>query len=255
MQDMEDAKDKVLMGPERRSMIISNEEKEIIAFHESGHTIIGLMQPGFDQVHKVTIIPRGRALGLTMHLPKEEKHLHSKSYWLNQITILFGGHMAEQIMIKDVTTGASNDIERATDIARKMVCEWGMSEKMGPLAFGKRSEQIFLGREISQHRDFSESTAEMIDQEIKKIIRECQEKAKKLILENQEKFEKIAKYLIERETLNTEEIDLIMKGDELPPLQNNQSGPAQKEEGTDKSKDKTKNKSLENGGVLQSVKP
>ena len=219
MEEMEDAKDKVMMGPERKSMLISDDEKEVIAYHEAGHTILGLLT-GSDPVHKVTVIPRGRALGLTMHLPKEEKYLHAKSYWLNQITVLFGGHVAEELKFKDVTTGASNDIERATDIARKMVCEWGMSDRLGPLAFGKKNEQIFIGREIAQHRDYSEATAEMIDEEVKVIIVECEKKAKELIASNMDKFEKIAKYLIERETLNAEEIDSIMSGEELPPILN-----------------------------------
>ncbi len=235
MREMEDAKDKVLMGPERRSMLISNEEKEIIAYHESGHAILGLVT-GADPIHKVTVIPRGRALGLTMQLPKEEKHLHSRQYWLNQITILFGGHIAEEIRFNEVTTGSSNDLERATDIARRMVCEWGMSANMGPLTFGKKNEQIFLGREISQHRDYSEQTAEMIDREVKKIIQECEQRARDLINLHHEKFTRIAGYLIERETLNTEEIETIMRGEELPPVQlasNGSSETAEKEESKD----------------------
>ena len=218
MQEMEDAKDKVLMGPERRSILISDKEKEIIAVHEAGHAIIGLLIPGSDPIHKVTIIPRGRSLGTTMALPLEEKHLHSESYWLHQITILFGGHVAELIKFNEVTTGSSNDIERATDIARKMVCEWGMSEKIGTLTFGKINEQIFLGREISQHRDYSEATAAMIDIEVKSIVHECKEKARQLISGSMEKFDKIAKNLIERESLCADEINLIMKGEELPEL-------------------------------------
>ncbi len=218
MLEMEDAKDKVMMGPERRSILISDKEKVIIANHEAGHTIIGLLIPGSDPIHKVTIIPRGRALGITMALPVEEKHIHSESYWLNQITRLFGGHVAEEIKFNEVTTGSSNDIERATDIARKMVCEWGMSAKMGTLTFGKTNEHIFLGREISQHRDYSEATAAMIDVEVKAIVLECKEKAKKLISGSIEKFDKIAKYLIERETLSGEEVNMIMNGEELPEL-------------------------------------
>ena len=229
MQEMEDAKDKVLMGPERRSMIISSEEKAIIAYHEAGHTILGLLT-GNDPVHKVTLIPRGRALGLTMQLPKEEKHLHSRNYWINQITILFGGHVAESIKFNEVTTWSSNDLERATDIARKMICEWGMSETLGPLTFGKKNEQIFLGREIAQHRDYSESTAELIDKEVKKIITDCATRAKQIIMDNSEKFEALAKNLIERETLASHEIELIMKGESLPSLQNSNNGGDNKEE-------------------------
>jgi cell division protease FtsH len=218
MQEMEDAKDKVLMGPERRSVLISDDEKEIIAFHESGHAILGMLLHTGDTVHKVTIIPRGRALGLTMNLPKEEKHLHSKSYWLNQIVQLYGGHISEKLQFNDVTTGSSNDLERATDIARRMVCEWGMSENMGSLTFGKKNEQIFLGREISQHRDYSEATADLIDKEVKSILKDCEDKAKDLILENREKCEKIARYLIERESLNEQEIKMVMNNEELPAL-------------------------------------
>ncbi len=222
MQDMEEAKDKVLMGPERRSMLISDSEKEIIAYHEAGHAILGLMA-GKDPIHKVTIIPRGRALGLTMQLPVEEKHLHSKNHWLNQIQILFGGHLAEELKFGEVTTGSSNDIARATDIARKMVTEWGMSEKVGPLSFGNKNEQIFLGREISQHRDFSESTAQLIDEEVNRIIKFCLEEAKKKLVDGMEKFEAIARNLIERETLDANEIKMLMDGVELPPLANGKS--------------------------------
>ncbi len=220
MAEMELAKDKVLMGPERRSMLISDSEKQIIAYHESGHTILGIVT-GSDPIHKVTIIPRGRALGLTMQLPTEDKHLHSKKYWTNQIKILFGGYIAEKIKFKEQTTGSGNDLERASSIARKMICEWGMSENLGPVTYGKSNEQIFLGREISQHRDYSEATAKLIDEEVNRIIKECMEDAQSIIEENIDKFEKMAAYLIERETLDAEEIKLIMNGKELPPLVNN----------------------------------
>ena len=250
MIDLEDAKDKVLMGPERRSMLISNEEKEIIAYHESGHALLGLLT-GSDPIHKVTVIPRGRALGLTMQLPKEEKHLHSRNYWMNQITVLFGGHVSESLKFKDVTTGSSNDLERATDIARRMVCEWGMSKKIGMVTFGKKNEQIFLGREIAQHRDYSETTAEMIDDEVKAILTECEKRARRLITGNKTKFEKIAQYLVERETLNAEEIQMIMRGEELPPMMNTSSqkpgDPSVKEKKTDMVK--------ADGGMLEPAKP
>ncbi len=235
MQEMEDAKDKVLMGPERRSVLISDKEKEIIAFHESGHALLGKLLHTEDTVHKVTIIPRGRALGLTMSLPKEDKHLHAKSYWLNQIIQLYGGHVIEKLQFNDVTTGASNDIERATDIARRMVCEWGMSEKLGSLTFGKKNEQIFLGREISQHRDYSEATAELIDIEVKSILKECEDKARSLLTENKDKCEKIARYLIERESLNEHEINMIMNNEELPALQVSDKTKANKAEKEKKS--------------------
>jgi len=217
MQDMEEAKDKVLMGPERRSMLISDSEKEIIAYHEAGHAILGLMT-GSDPIHKITIIPRGRALGLTMQLPAEEKHIHSKNHWLNQIQILFGGHLAEEMKFGEVTTGSSSDIARASDIARKMVTEWGMSEKVGPMSFGAKQEQIFLGREISQHRDFSESTAQIIDEEVDRIIKFCLDEARKKLVDGREKFESLAKNLIERETLDAGEIIKLMAGEELPSL-------------------------------------
>jgi cell division protease FtsH len=219
MEDMEDAKDKVLMGPERRSILISDKEKEITAYHEGGHAILGVLT-GSDPVHKVTIIPRGRALGITMQLPKEDRRLYSKQHWLNQITVLFGGHLAEDIKFKEVTTGSSNDLERASDIARKMVCVWGMSEKMGPITFGKQNEQIFLGREISQHRDYSELTAQLIDAEVNGIVVECKNKAQRLLKKNMGKLDKIALSLIERETLTGAEINLIMSGQKLPPMLN-----------------------------------
>ncbi len=250
MIDMEDAKDKVLMGPERRSMLISNDEKEIIAYHESGHALLGLLT-GSDPIHKVTVIPRGRALGLTMQLPKEEKHLHSRNYWLNQITVLFGGHVAETLKFKEVTTGSSNDLERATDIARRMVCEWGMSKRIGPITFGKKNEQIFLGREIAQHRDYSETTAETIDDEVKSIIAGCEKRARKLLLGNRTKFEKIAHYLVERETLNAEEILVIMRGEDLPPVLNST---AQKT--SDKiEKEKAAEIIKSDGNILEPAKP
>jgi cell division protease FtsH len=239
MQEMEDAKDKVLMGPERRSVLITDEEKEIIAFHESGHALLGKLLNTDDTVHKVTIIPRGRALGLTMNLPKEEKHLHSKSYWLSQIVQLYGGHVSEKMQFNDVTTGSSNDLERATDIARRMVCEWGMSENMGSLTFGKKNEQIFLGREISQHRDYSEATADLIDKEVKTILKECEDKARNLIMENRDKCEKIARYLIERESLNEHDIKMIMNNEDLPALQltdKSKTNKAEKEKKNDQSK-------------------
>jgi len=222
MQDMEEAKDKVLMGPERRSMIISDSEKEVIAYHESGHAIIGLMT-GSDPVHKVTIIPRGRALGLTMQLPAEEKHIHAKKHWLNQIQRLFGGRLAEEIKFGEISTGSGNDIARASDIARKMVTEWGMSDKLGPLTFGQKNEQIFLGREISQHRDFSEATAQVIDEEVDSIIKYCLDEARKILVTNMDKFETLARNLIERETLDASEIKMLMAGEALPPLANGKS--------------------------------
>lgn len=228
MEDMEDAKDKVLMGPERRSILISEKEKEITAYHEGGHAILGVLT-GSDPVHKVTIIPRGRALGVTMQLPKEDRRLYSKKHWLNQIIVLFGGHLAEEMKFKEVTTGSSSDLERASDIARKMVCEWGMSEKLGPLTFGKRNEQIFLGREISQHRDYSETTAQLIDEEVNVIIESCKNNAQRLLKKNMSKLDRIASNLIERETLTGDEINIILAGQKLPPIQNDEKSKTAKQ--------------------------
>jgi cell division protease FtsH len=224
MLEMEDAKDKVLMGPERRSILISDKEKEITAYHEAGHAMLGILT-GSDPVHKVTIIPRGRALGVTMQLPQEDRRLYSKTHWLNTITILFGGHLTEELKFRQVTTGSSNDLERASDIARKMVCEWGMSEKLGPITFGKRNEQIFLGREISQHRDYSEETAKTIDDEVNTIINTCKLNALKILKKNMAKVDKIALNLIERETLTGDEINKIMSGQKLPPIMNHDDKP------------------------------
>jgi len=212
------------MGPERRSMIISDYEKEITAYHEAGHALIGLLHPGFDTVHKITIIPRGRALGLTMRLPVEEKHTHSRQYWFDQITVLLAGHVSEMIKFNEITTGSSNDIERATTIARSMVCEWGMSRKFGPMAIGKRNEQVFLGKEISHERNYSEQTAQLVDEEIHGILNECEKKAHELIESNRDRFETIARYLIERETLDAADIEMIMKGEALPALDEKPQG-------------------------------
>ena len=211
MADFELAKDKVLMGAERKSMVISNEEKRVTAYHEAGHTLVGLKVPNADPVHKVTIIPRGMALGVTQQLPEGDRHNYSEEYLLGQIAILMGGRIAEDTFLGSITTGASNDIERATELARAMVCEYGMSE-MGPLTFGKKEEQIFLGREIAQHRDFSEETAIKIDQQVKKIITAQFERAKAIIEDNRDTMVRLAECLLERETLDGVEIRRIVAG-------------------------------------------
>jgi cell division protease FtsH len=211
MGDFELAKDKVLMGAERKSMVISNEEKRVTAYHEAGHTLVGLKVPNADPVHKVTIIPRGMALGVTQQLPEGDRHNYSQDYLLGQIAILMGGRIAEESFLGSITTGASNDIERATELARAMVCEYGMSE-MGPLTFGKKEEQIFLGREIAQHRDFSEDTAIKIDQEVKKIVTAQYERAKAIIEENRDTMIRLAECLLERESLDGVEIRRIVAG-------------------------------------------
>jgi cell division protease FtsH len=211
MGDFELAKDKVLMGAERKSMVISNEEKRVTAYHEAGHTLVGLKVPNADPVHKVTIIPRGMALGVTQQLPEGDRHNYSEEYLLGQIAILMGGRIAEDTFLGSITTGASNDIERATELARAMVCEYGMSE-MGPLTFGKKEEQIFLGREIAQHRDFSEETAIKIDEQVKKIVTAQYERAKKIIEENRDTMVRLAECLLERESLDGVEIRRIVAG-------------------------------------------
>lgn len=213
MEDFEYAKDKVMMGVERRSMIISEEEKRNTAFHEAGHTLVAKLLPGTDPIHKVTIIPRGMALGITQQLPIDEKHTYPKGYLLNNLAILMGGRAAEEIALNHQTTGAGNDIERVTELARKMVCEWGMSEKMGPLTYGEKEEQIFLGREITRHKDYSEQTAQEIDAEIKRLVLESYEKAKRLILENFDTLNRLANTLLEKEVLEGHEIDKIIKGE------------------------------------------
>ena len=210
MTDLEEAKDKVMMGTERRSMVITEKEKKITAYHESGHTLVAKLLPETDPIHKVTIIPRGMAMGLTQQLPIDEKHNYDKEYLLNEIAILLGGRTAEEIIFNQATTGASNDIERATDIARKMICEWGMSEKLGPITFGKKEEQIFLGREFAQHKDYSESTAVAIDDEVKEIITKNHERAKEILTVNIDILNDLALKLIEKESLNGKEIDEII---------------------------------------------
>ena len=211
MTDFENAKDKVLMGVERRSMIISDAEKRTIAYHEAGHTLVADFLPGTDPVHKVTIIPRGRALGLTQQLPLDDKYNYSREYLINQITILLGGRAAEEIVLNQLTTGAGDDLEKATEMARKMVCEWGMSDKLGPLTFGKNEEYIFVGREVARHKDYSEETARQIDVEIKRIIRDCAHRTRVILEENLEKLHALARALLERESLDGEEVALILR--------------------------------------------
>ena len=219
MIDFEYAKDKVLMGGERRSLVISYEERRTTAYHEAGHVYVARMEPGADPIHKVTIIPRGRALGVTQQLPLDDRHNYSKDYLLGQISVLMGGRAAEEVFLGQMTTGAGNDIERATEMARKMVCEWGMSDKLGPLTFGQKEEQIFLGKEFARHRDYSEKTAMEIDEEIGGIVATKYEQAKRVIEENQDIVESIAQALLERETLAAKEIETLIEGRELPPLE------------------------------------
>jgi cell division protease FtsH len=209
--DFEAAKDKVLMGVERKSMIISDTEKKNTAYHEAGHALVAKLTPATDPVHKVSIIPRGRALGVTQQLPIDDRYTYSREYLMNALTVLLGGRAAEEIALNHMTTGAGNDIERATDLARKMVTEWGMSEKLGPLTFGKKDEQIFLGREIAQHKDYSEKTAVEIDEEVKKIVIEAYDTARNLLTENRDLLETLAKTLLEKETMDGAEIDALIQ--------------------------------------------
>ena len=211
MHDFELAKDKVMMGAERRSMIISEEEKRNTAFHEAGHALVAKLLPGADPIHKVTIIPRGMALGLTQQLPIDEKHTYNKEYLLNNLVILFGGRVAEELVLNHMTTGAGNDIEKATELARRMVCEWGMSEKLGPMTFGKKEEEIFLGRDFTQKVDYSESTAIEIDAEVRRIIQDSYYKAKDLLKTNLRLLHKVAESLLEKEVLDGSEIDAIVR--------------------------------------------
>src|SRR6202167_789242 len=215
MVDFEMSKDKVLMGVERKSMILSDEEKRNTAYHEAGHALVAAMTPGADPVHKVTIIPRGMALGLTMQLPEDDKHTYTRTYLETMLAVLMGGRSAEEIFLGHITTGAGNDIERATEIARNMVCEWGMSE-LGPLAYGKKDEAIFLGREINQHRDYSEDTAIQIDKEVRRIVNSGYDKAKSLLSNNRETLERIAQALLEREVIDATEVKLLMDNKPLP---------------------------------------
>lgn len=241
MEDFEGAKDKVLMGSERRSLILSDEEKKTTAYHEAGHTIVAKVLPGTDPIHKVSIIPRGRALGVTMQLPQDERYNYSKTYLENNLAVLLGGRVAEELVFNQMTTGAGNDIERATKMARKMVCEWGMSETLGPLAFGGKGEEVFLGREFTQHKEYSEETAKLIDEEVKKIVRDAYEKAKGIMKEHTDSLHDLSEALLERETLTGAEVEMVMKGQELPPLaekmHNHKPGPGSLKKDTGESKE------------------
>jgi cell division protease FtsH len=209
--DFENAKDKVLMGVERKSMVLSEDEKRITAFHEAGHALMAKLLPGTDPVHKVTIIPRGRAMGMTMQLPIDDRHSYTKEFLYNTLSILFGGRVAEELILKNVTTGAGNDLERATDLARKMVCEWGMSDKLGPLTFGKKDEEIFLGREIATRRDFSDQVALEIDREVKRLVVDAYERTKRMLTENIHTLKALAEALLEKEVLDAFEVDRIVQ--------------------------------------------
>ena len=215
MSDFEEAKDKVMMGVERRSMVISEKEKKTTAYHEAGHALVAVLLPGTDPLHKVTIIPRGRALGVTMQLPMDEQHTYQRNYLINSLAILMGGRCAEEICLGEMTTGAGNDIERATEMARKMVCEWGMSEKMGPLTYGAKEEQVFLGKDFSSQKNFSDQTAKLIDQEVKTLVMGGYTRATELLTQNRDKLEEMAQALLEHETLNAKNIQNILNGKDI----------------------------------------
>ena len=230
MTDFEEAKDKVMMGMERKSLIISDQEKKTTAYHEIGHVLVARKIPEADPVHKVTIIPRGRALGLTTQLPIDEKHTYAKAYIEANIAVFFGGRAAEMLIFNEFNTGARNDIQRATDLARKMVCEWGMSETLGPVNYGKKEEEIFLGREIQKHRDYSEQTAILIDEEVNKIIHKGMQRAETILKENINILHKLSEALLEREILDSFEIEKIINGESLPPVKRNGSTESENKE-------------------------
>ena len=230
MLDFEEAKDKVMMGTERKSMLISDKEKRITAYHESGHVLVAKFIPESDPVHKVTIIPRGRALGVTTSLPMDEKHTYSKKYLEALLAMLFGGRTAERLVFNELTTGAGNDIERASNLARKMVCEWGMSDKMGPISYGAKEEELFLGREVTKHRDYSNDTGKVIDEEVKKIISSAEKRATTILTENIDKLHTLSTILLEREILDSDEIDKVLRGETLPPQVKNGNGTSQQQQ-------------------------
>jgi len=248
MSDFEEAKDKVMMGVERRSMVISEKEKKTTAYHEAGHALVAVLLPGTDPIHKVTIIPRGRALGVTMQLPMDEQHTYQRNYLINSLTILMGGRCAEEICLGEMTTGAGNDIERATEMARKMVCEWGMSEKMGPLTYGAKEEQVFLGKDFSSQKNFSDQTAKLIDQEVKTLVMGGYTRATELLTQNRDKLEEMAQALLEHETLNAKNIQNILDGKDIS--DNEDSGTTQNSKKDETPNEKIEPKSDPEGGLL-----
>ena len=221
MLDFEEAKDKVMMGKERRSMILSDEEKKTTAYHEAGHTLVAKFLPGTDPIHKVSIIPRGRALGVTMQLPVDDRHTYSKTYLENNLAVLFGGRAAEEIVFNSITTGAGNDIERATAMAKRMVCEWGMSDEFGPMALGKKDDEVFLGRDMAHIKDYSDETAKLIDLEVKRILSEAYGRAKSILQDNIHLLHSLSLALIDRETLTGDEVGRLINGEDLGPSQGN----------------------------------
>lgn len=253
MDDFEEAKDKVMMGVERRSMVISDKEKKNTAYHEAGHALVAALLPGTDPIHKVTIIPRGRALGVTMQLPIDEQHTYPRKYLFNSLAILMGGRCAEEICLGEMTTGAGNDIERATEMARKMVCEWGMSDKMGPLTYGAKEEQVFLGRDFSSQKNFSDQTAKLIDQEVKTLVMGGHTRATDLLNKNRDTLEEVAQALLERETLTGKEIQNIIEGKDIS--DDEDSGTTQNLKSETPPVDKKKSKSDSEDGLMDGSMP
>ena len=253
MGDFEEAKDKVMMGVERRSMVISEKEKKTTAYHEAGHALVAVLLPGTDPLHKVTIIPRGRALGVTMQLPMDEQHTYQRNYLINSLAILMGGRCAEEICLGEMTTGAGNDIERATEMARKMVCEWGMSEKMGPLTYGAKEEQVFLGKDFSSQKNFSDQTAKLIDQEVKILVMGGYTRATELLTQNRDKLEEMAQALLEHETLNAKNIQNILNGKDIS--DNEDSGTSQNSKTDETPSEKIKPKTDPEEGLLGGEMP
>src|SRR5216683_2515603 len=252
MRDLEDAKDKVMLGLERRSRVLSDEERRLIAYHEAGHALVSLSVPGSDPLHKVTIIPRGRALGITAYLAEEELHKYTKQSILSRLAMAYGGRVAEELVFgpEKVTTGAAQDIQHATDVARRMVTQYGMSDTIGPIAIGDREAEIFLGREVVQRREISERTAELVDTEVKRILGDAYERAKTVLLERRDALDRLAAALLERETLDREEVELVVAGKPLPPLPPPPAAPAAPSaEGT------TREKTPARGPVLGSPPP
>jgi cell division protease FtsH len=254
MVDFEDAKDKVMMGTERKSRIISDEEKKVTAYHEAGHALVGKLTPKADPIHKVTIVPRGRSLGVTHFLPIDERHTYSKEYCEGILTRMMGGRAAEEVIFAEITTGAGNDIEQATALARKMVCEWGMSDELGPLTYGRKEEMVFLGKELTHERDYSEATQQRIDKEVRRIIEESHEKALTLIRDNEDKLQAVAEALLEREILDSEEIDQLMRGEALDvPQADEEEKP--KAEGEPAAAREEKEEDEDQGGIQPSPDP
>ena len=247
MDDFEEAKDKVMMGVQRKSMILTDEEKKVTAYHEAGHAMVAIKTKGADPVHKITIIPRGRALGVTMQLPIDEKHGYTRNYVEGRLAILMGGRSAEMLIFNQMTTGAGNDLEQATEIARKMVTEWGMSDLLGPMTFGKKNEEIFLGREIQSHRDYSEVTARMIDEEISRIVRDSQRMADELLQKNIEILHCLAQELLKYETIDSQDLEKILKGEKLTRPLNGQEKPKRKRKRRPKSQNKQSQSTIKSG--------